>query len=260
MARFQCNVISYVLQRTIDLTVIIPTASIPEAFGLEMAKKATHKIEEPYPVLYLLHGIGNNHTNWTSYSNVELFAEERNIAVVMISGENKFYRTVPGDNDYYRFLEEEIPEFITNMFPVYNTPEHTYIAGLSMGGAGALMHGIENPQKYQAIGAFSAAITMENEKDERNVWGMPNLCDAVKQTCKENKQIPPVYMSCGEADALLSDNQSFKKCLEENGTSVTWSSTPELGHEWTFWNQEIQKFLDWIPRTDGYAKQGIRKI
>ena len=152
MARIECNVISYVLQRAVDITVIIPTVTMPEAM-LCWGSHPSHTVKEDYPVLYLLHGMGNNHATWCGYSNIELFAEERNIAVVMISGENKFYRSVPGGDDYERFIEEELPEFVTNMFPISRLPEQTYIAGLSMGGAGALMHGLGNPGKYAAIGA-----------------------------------------------------------------------------------------------------------
>lgn len=260
MAKFQCNVISYVLQRTVDITVVVPTVSIPEALGLDGEESASHKIREKYPVLYLLHGLGNNHATWTGYSNVELFAEERNIAVVMISGENKFYRTVPGGDDYYRFIEEELPEFVTSMFPVSDDPENTYIAGLSMGGAGALMHGLENPGKFKAIGAFSAAVTGKNQPDETNEYGMPDLYGIVKQMEDEKTAKPLVYLSCGTEDALYENNLAFSKYLKENGMEVSWRAVRDFRHEWRFWNQEIEKFLDWIPRTDGYAKKGKRKI
>src|SRR6516162_11050818 len=90
MARFVCNVISYTLRRTVDITVIIPTPTFPDAAGLT-GVTPKHTPSAPYPVLYLLHGGGNNHATWTGYTNVEFYAEERNIAVVMPSGENKFY-------------------------------------------------------------------------------------------------------------------------------------------------------------------------
>ena len=83
MARINCNFISYVLKRAIDLTVIIPTTTMPEIGDANVS----HNVIDKYPVLYLLHGYGNNHATWTSYSNIEFFAEERNIAVVMLSGE-----------------------------------------------------------------------------------------------------------------------------------------------------------------------------
>lgn len=258
MAKFQCSVISYVLARTIDLTVIIPTVTIPETFGMD-GKKPSHEIKEKYPVLYLLHGLGNNHSNWCSYSNIELYAEERNIAIVMISGENKFYRTVPGGDDFYRFIEEELPEFITNMFPVRMEPEHTYIAGLSMGGAGALMHGLGNPEKFGAIGAFSPAITMK-ENEEENEWGMPDLRGLVQQKKSEGGTFPPIYMACGEEDSLYKDDKAFCQYLTENGIQTVWISESGCGHEWRFWDRQIERFLDWLPRRDSYAGRGIRRI
>lgn len=255
MARFQCNVISYVLGRTVDITVIIPTVTIPET--LRMGECAlSHKIEEKYPVLYLLHGKGNNHATWCGYSNIELYAEERNIAVVMISGENKFYRTVPNGDDHYRFLEDELPEFITNMFPVSDKPEQTYLAGLSMGGAGSLMHGLGNPEKFGAIGAFSSAVKVEGEDEEERA----DPRNLVVKARESGKKIPPVYLSCGAEDFLLKNNQMLKDFLQSEGVDVTWSCVPGFGHEWRFWNQQIEKFLDWIPRTDIYAARGKRRV
>ena len=92
MAKFVCNVISYTLKRTVDITVIVPTPTIPQSLSRNRdAVKCTHTPKQKYPVLYLLHGMGNNHATWTGYTNVEMYAEERNIAVVNISGENKAY-------------------------------------------------------------------------------------------------------------------------------------------------------------------------
>lgn len=262
MARFECNVISYVLQRTVDITVVVPSVTIPEALAA-LEKRPSHTVKEKYPVLYLLHGMGNNHATWCGYSNIEMFAEERNIAVVMISGENKFYRTAPGGDDYYRFIKEELPEFITNMFPISQLPEHTYIAGLSMGGAGALMHGIGNPEKFCAIGAFSAAIHEDKNEwgvPDSNEWGLPDPRKAVAQALEAGQTLPKIYLACGESDTLYQDNVSFKEFLLEKNVEVTWVPVAGFGHEWRFWNAQAEAFLDWIPRNDGYAGLGKRKI
>ena len=88
--------------------------------------KPSHVPKADYPVLYLLHGFGNNHATWSGYSNVELYAEEQNLAVVMISGENKFYANHPGD-PFYDFIENELPEFVTANFPVSKKVKDTFI-------------------------------------------------------------------------------------------------------------------------------------
>ena len=139
MAKLVCNFISYALKRTVDITVVLPSVTIPEAMQLPMPGKEnpvppTHEVKEKYPVLYLLHGMGNNHAQWTGYTNVEMFAEERNMAVVMISGENKFYHDSLDGEPFFDFVAKEVPEFVTNYFPISAEPEHSYIAFLIRNG------------------------------------------------------------------------------------------------------------------------------
>lgn len=249
MAKIQCNVISYVLKRTVDITVILPTVTIPEAIHPMQDKeyKPTHKYPEKFPVLYLLHGFGNNHAQWSGYTGIELFAEERQIAVVMFSGENKSYVTNPYD-DFEAFIQDELPEFITNTFPISTRVEDTYIAGLSMGGFGSLYHAFKHPEKYQAVGAFSPGVSMREGRD--------NLFEVVKDV----KKCPPIYLVCGDKDFLFEDNIKFDQALTEQGLEHEWIIAPNYAHEWRFWNEYVEKFLDWIPRTDYYSKLGKRTV
>lgn len=266
MAVFQCNVISYVLTRTVDIIVIVPSTTIPESMGAMMgnpdASVPSHVVKEKYPVLYLMHGMGNNHAQWRGYTNVELFAEERNIAVVMISGENKFYRDAPGGDRFFEFLSKEVPEFVTNYFPISDKPEHSYIAGLSMGGYGALLHGLTYPERFAAIGSFSGAVMPvgNTEEIEGLVGGPLDVTWLAKEALDGGKKVPPLYLACGEDDFLFQLNEEFKDVLEEHHADVTWVSGAGFAHEWRFWNQQVEAFLDWIPRTDGYASLGKRQI
>ena len=79
MGKFVCNFISYALKRTVDITVVVPTPTLTDGFTLETDPTApiSHKPQHKYPVLYLLHGMGNNHATWTGYTNVEMYAEEQ---------------------------------------------------------------------------------------------------------------------------------------------------------------------------------------
>lgn len=254
MARFETKFISKTLLRSVELTVIIPSPSIPEALGVA-DRKASYEVNSPYPVLYLLHGIGNNHSDWSSYTNIELFAEEQSMAVVMMSAENKFYRKNGDGDDFFTFLSEELPAFICNMFPVSARPEDTYIAGLSMGGYGAVVHGLSHPERYAAIGAFSAAIGTENEKEAALLKEGPfDPYALVRKNAAEKKKVPPVYFACGMQDMLWENVNRYKDFMAQNGLDVTWVAVDGFRHEWRFWNIQIEKFLDWIPRTDAYAK------
>lgn len=244
MAKIQCNVISYTLMRTVDIDVILPTVTIPES--LEKRGKIHHDYSQKFPVLYLLHGFGNNHAQWCGYTNVELYAEERQIAVVMISAENKKY--INQDEDLFAdFIQKELPEFITQVFPISTRKEDTFIAGLSMGGFGALYHGLTHPQKYRAIGAFSPGIRMQG-----------NPID-IFEVLQHSDSDLPIYIACGDQDFLYDSNVEFVESLKKKNMNYTWKSVPGYQHEWRFWDMCIEQFLDWIPRSDAYAN-AKRKI
>ena len=276
MAKFTCNFISYTLGRAVDITVIIPTPTIPESTRrANSASPCMHTPETPYPVLYLLHGMGNNHATWTGYSNVELFAEERQIAVVNLSAENKGY--VPkGKDDYFKFVSEELPDFVGSMFPISKRPEDTYLAGLSMGGYGTLIHGLNFPERYAAIGTFSGAVMLPPERLIGNPDKMKEAAQSGVQTAEpdtdprfdpyalvdklltEGRKLPKIYMACGDKDFLYQNNLKFRDYLRSVGADLTWEELEDYGHEWRFWNIEIERFLNWIPRTDSHVEK--RKV
>lgn len=245
MAKMLCNFISYTLKRTVDITVVIPSVTIPESLGVGDPPSHVH---EPYPVLYLLHGYGNNHATWTGYSNVELYAEERQIAVVMLSAENKFYADHGGDDDYFKFVSEELPAFIQNTFPVSKSPKDTYIAGLSMGGYGALLHGLSHPENYHAIGTFSGAVINQNAN-------APQPIDLLKKDIADGKKIPAIYLACGNDDFILEANHKFDDLMTELKVDHYSEFIDGYGHEWRFWDLEVERFLDWIDRQDAYANK-----
>lgn len=182
MAQIRCNFLSYTLHRAVDLTVIIPTMCFSEM----MAEDPHHPQGAKYPVLYLLHGYGNNHATWNGYTSVELYAEERNMAVVMLSAENKAYINHGGDDNYFDFISKELPEFIQGMFPVSPRPEDTYIAGLSMGGYGALVHGLSQSQRFAAIAVSPArrrSATTGNSSSAPPSWRKPAPGKTGKSPC-----------------------------------------------------------------------------
>lgn len=250
MAHIQVNFLSYTLHRAVDLTVIIPSICFTEM----MQPDPHHPQGAKYPVLYLLHGYGNNHLTWSGYTSVELYAEERNIAVVMLSAENKAYINRGGDDNYFDFIAKELPEFIQGMFPVSARPEDTYIAGLSMGGYGALVHGLAQSRRFAAIGAFSGAVKMPGAAvaPENDPVALADACAA------EDRRVP-MYIACGDQDGLFEGNAEFRDYLRGKGFDVTWVVGEGYGHEWRFWNREVEAFLDWIPRTDAWYNGGEKR-
>ncbi len=280
MALFVTNFISYSLMREVQMNVIVPTMTCPESMGmgLKEGEKPSHAGKAPYPVLYLLHGFANNGTVWGRYTSLERYAEERQIAVVTISAENKGYRNqeggggmMGGGDKHFDFLAYEVPEFVKANFNVSDRPEDTYIAGLSMGSMGTLLHSLSNPQNYRAAGAFSgpmmdmsksfgmtpeqrAALT---EEDWDNMVS-PEAIALVEKAKAEGKKLPDFYVATGTLDNP-EGSKAFARFLEKSGAKVFTNFSRVYGHEWQFWDETIKEFLDWLPRTDAYAGK-TRKI
>ena len=155
------------------------------------------------------------------------------------------------------------------MFPVSARPEDTYIAGLSMGGYGSYLHGLSHPERFAAIGTFSAGVEIVPEQLANMgggagfagaAGGRSVLHDLAKAVKEEGKAFPKIYASCGTADFLFDSCKAFADELKGLGADVTWDEIEGYGHEWRFWNIEVERFLEWLPRTDAYAAKGKRAI
>jgi len=262
---FHIGFISYTLKREIDINVILPTVTMCDATGV--GEEPTHAGKEPYPVLYLLHGYGNNYSVWGRYTSVERYAEEHRICVVMISGENKGYRNIPGGDQHFDFLAYELPEFIQANFNVSKRPEDTYIAGLSMGSMGTILHALSAPERFRAAGAFSGpamqrptGVDMAEAMKKMQGLSAEELVDYVSDEVKEliaaakaaGKTIPDFYVSTGLQDGP-ERSRAFAMYLEREGVNVTTDITKDYAHEWQCWDENIREFLEWLPRTDAYA-------
>lgn len=271
MPHFTCNFLSYVFNRAMNIDVIIPGVTASEA----EKPQASHKPRWKYPVLYLLHGYCNDYSTWERYTSIERYAEERQIAVVTFSAENNMYMRLQDvkkgspipllmEPDYEKLLMKEIPEFVTSMFPISKKPSDTYIAGLSMGGFGALCNGFRYPGRFRAVGAFSPLPTLRRE-DYRTNDHVPAQIRKYEpllliQKAMKRSDMPALYYSYGEKDFLYDIQEWFREKLDENGLDYTLEVLAEYGHEWPFWDMQVEKFLDWIPRTDPYAQCGKRQV
>ena len=117
------------------------------------------KMEEAErPVLYLLHGLGDDHTAWVRRSNIDRYANREGIAVIMPEVQRGFYTDMVYGPAYFTYITEELPRLCASLFRVTEDPARTYIAGLSMGGYGALKAALRRPERYAAAGCFSGAV------------------------------------------------------------------------------------------------------
>ena len=253
MALIQVNYLSKALFRIVPMNVILPADKF-DADTNEYLQKEDRK----YKTLYLLHGLLGNYTDWISQTRIQKWAEEKNLAVVMPSGDNSFYfKSRTPWNDYETFIGEELVEITRRMFPLSDRREDTFIAGLSMGGYGALRNGIVFSDTFSYIAGLSSAIHIfEDTSEEADIGLFDNLKTAsdtnlnpmiaVREMLEAKRSIPKFYLACGRQDDLMDINVQFRDFLRANGISVTWDED-NYGHDWDFWDSQIKKVLDWLP-------------
>ena len=265
MALIQVNYVSSALQRTVPLQVILPVDKLTPDGKLPEEKK--------FKTLYLLHGFLGNYTDWVSGTRIQRWAEERDLAVVMPSGDNAFYVDRPATgNCYGRFIGEELVEVTRRMFPLSRKREDTFIGGLSMGGFGAMRNGLKYHDTFGAVISFSSVLELlkvvpssvsqrMNMEFEEGLFG--NLDEAVvsdknpiwlASELAGKAGLPKIYLACGTEDRLITHSRNFRALLAECGFDVTYEESPG-DHNWDFWDTYIKKAIDWLPL--GEASQGI---
>ncbi len=160
MALLQVNYVSKALFRSVPLNVVLPTDKILDFESFDYAMKPGQK----FKTLYLLHGLIGNYTDWISGSRIQRWAEERNLAVVMPSGDNAFYvDNIHGGDRYGEFIGKELVEMTRLMFPLSDKREDTFIAGLSMGGYGAIRNAIKYSDTFSCVAGLSSAVHVLDE-------------------------------------------------------------------------------------------------
>ena len=151
MALMEVNFFSKALMRPVTMNVILPADKV--FFGEE-----TEEENKPFKTLYLLHGVMGNYTDWVTGTCIKRWAEEKNLAVVMPSGANMFYMDHPNANENYsEFIGKELVKITRRMFPLSHKKEDTFIAGLSMGGYGAIRNGLKYHDTFGYIAEIGRA-------------------------------------------------------------------------------------------------------
>lgn len=257
MAFLQVNAYSNVLEMEFSMNVLLPQTT-HKKIGTE-----TQGLTEDVPVLYLLHGMGGNHSVWERRTSIERYASAYQLAVVMPSTDLGFYTDTTYDMNYWTFLSEELPEIVHELFPqITYKREKTYAAGLSMGGYGALKLGLRKPEMFAAVASLSGALVLNNvdallATRKAAYWeGIFGPLDEIKGSANDpltmveelaasQTAAPRFFLACGTEDFLYPASQFMAAKLGEKDWEVTFEEGPGE-HNWIFWDQWIQRVLEWM--------------
>lgn len=222
------------------------------------------KNAQPCPVLYLLHGLSDNETVWTRRTSIERYAEEKGIAVVMPTTHRGWYTDAIAGLRYYTHIAQEVPAVAQALFPISNKREDNFIAGLSMGGYGAMKIALRNPGQFAAVATLSGVMDIsERFRDwlaaeqivefERifgplgKVKGTENdLFHLVDKGLKEKKKMPKIFQCCGTEDFLYAANIRLREHVKNLPLDYTYREGPGA-HSWGYWDTMIQEVLAWLP-------------
>jgi len=213
-------------------------------------------------VLYLLHGLSDDASAWQRYSSIETYAVHYGLVVVMPSVSRSFYIDQPNGQDYFTYLAEELPQYLSDVFNLTPTRENTAIAGNSMGGYGAFKMAFKYPQRFFAAASFSGFLSLAfiqaNPDDPRipefaHLFGdLKNLAgselDPVSwftKAAQNPAELPRLFLSCGQKDDLYPLNRMVYAALQQMKIPVDYHEE-DAKHDWYFWDREIQRFLSEI--------------
>lgn len=258
MAFLNVNMASEALRRKVSFYAYIPNDNMNFAGYVG-------EVPSEFRTLYLLHGYAGDASDWPTHINVRNWATKHNCAVIMPSADNWMWLDIPyGINNYGVFVGDELVRKTREMFRLSSKREDTFIAGLSMGGFGAVRNGLKYHDTFSLIGSFSGA---HNQFDDVQEDMGPLTVDAdafidwskykdtdknpkylVEKLAQEGKTDQKIFISCGKKDPLFNTNVKMRDLLIEKGFDTTWGSEPELGHEWAYWAIALDEFGEFLDK------------
>lgn len=215
-----------------------------------------------YPVLYLLHGYTDHYPAWVSYTNLTQYARGFQQIIVMPEGDNGFYTNSYADAKlaWEDFVILDLIPYVDSHYRTVTSREGRAIAGLSMGGYGALKLGLKYPRLFSAVASMSGATAAARLKGEAldddvfrklidGVFGPADnpdraLNDPFELVAKVPRdELPQLYLSIGSEDFLLEENREFVRLLSKLKVPYEYREIPGK-HEWPVWDREIQVVLE----------------
>lgn len=212
-----------------------------------------HESGRRYPVLYLLHGHDGAHWNWVQRTNLLAHTARIPVIVVLPDAGNSWYTNSsarPGER-FEEYVAREVPAYIDQNFRTLTYREARYVAGLSMGGYGALKLGLKFPARFSLAGSFSGAFLAAGDTSFQTVRDAFGPGGSAART--ENDLLalagaipaasaPYFYFDCGTADQLLFANRTLAEVMAGRRLAYEYHEVPGT-HSWEFWDRRLPVFL-----------------
>jgi putative tributyrin esterase len=219
-----------------------------------------------YPVLYLLHGLFGAFDNWFTLTGLAEYATAFQMIIVTPEGGDGWYTdsATAADENYESYLIRELVPAIDAQYRTINDRSGRAVAGLSMGGYGALKFGVKYPVMFAFTASVSGAFDAPDRLEEMSGTDRDTLKPSVLQafggvgsdvrekndlyklisalTVEDASRLPAMYFDCGLDDGFLDANRRLATLLAVRGISYEYQELPG-GHDWDYWDNRVQHIL-----------------
>ena len=234
---------------------------------------------QSYPVLYLLHGSGDDHTGWVQFGQVQHIADKAiadGIASRMIivmpdanTGTRGYFNVIQGNFNYEDFFFKELIPHIEKTWRVRSERRYRAVSGLSMGGGGTIFYAMHQPDMFAAAAPLSASTgnwdfeqykqRMNNnnanagitEKQIEDYFNRHSIEGIIKNASEDDlKKIKSIrwYISCGDDDFLYEGNSMMHIVFRKNEIPHEFR-IKDGGHTWTYWRMELPLVMEFVSKS-----------
>lgn len=228
--------------------------------------------ERSYPVLYLLHGGGDDQTGWVQFGEVLRIADEaiaNGTATAMIivmpdanTGKRGYFNDIKGDWRYEDFFFEEFLPYVEKKYRIKGEKHYRAVAGLSMGGGGTFMYALHHPELFSSACPLSAScgpLTLEDmdsylerreiqadSEDQKEAYFKRHSALALINEMPVD-QIKSVrwYIDCGDDDFLYEGNSLVHIAMRKKEIPHEFRIRDGV-HSWTYWRASLPKVLSFV--------------
>lgn len=232
--------------------------------------------ERSYPVLYLLHGAGDDQSGWIQFGEVLHTADKAiqngsSTAMIIVmpdanTGQRGYTNDVSGNWRYEDFFFEEFIPFIEKEYRIRTEKRYRAVAGLSMGGGGTFYFALHRPDLFSAACPLSASTGPLNRDEVKNYMqrrGMPDapqekmdawfekysVTEMAKNLPEEDLKAVRWYIDCGDDDFLYEGNALVHIALRKRNIPHEFRIR-DGAHNWTYWRESLPEVLRII--SDGF--------
>ncbi len=227
--------------------------------------------ERSYPVLYLLHGGGDDQTGWVQFGEVLRIADKainEGHATPMIivmpdanTGKRGYFNSPDGQWRYEDFFFEELMPYVEKKYRIKRDKRYRAVAGLSMGGGGSFMYAMHHPELFSSACPLSAStgpLSLDQMKERLNRMGETyqesaiqayyerhNALSLIESVPSDSLKTVRWYIDCGDDDFLYEGNSLVHIALRKKEIPHEFR-VRDGGHTWTYWRESLPEVLQFV--------------